>query len=134
MRNPSRSLDEKYHLIMECRSSGLTDKEWCEGKGIPQSTFYAWLKQVKTVDAGGIPKAYKKSPPVHTPPEIVRVDLPNKTQSISLDDAIIRESQTTHQTSPQIVIEINGIKIHVFNNADPLLLAQALKIVRSALC
>ena len=29
MKSPRRSEDEQYALIMECRSSGLSDQQWC---------------------------------------------------------------------------------------------------------
>jgi hypothetical protein len=118
---------------MECRSSGLTDKEWCEGKGIPQSTFYAWLKQVKQVDAE-ILSAHKKSTFKNTAPEIIRVDLPNNLQNFNLDDTILEKSKTSDQSYAPILVEIEGIKIHVSNNADPFLLAQTLKMIRGTLC
>ena len=35
-----RSLGEWRELVMECRKSGLTDKEWCEQNGINLSSFY----------------------------------------------------------------------------------------------
>jgi len=28
MRSPGRSADEQYALVMECRSSGLSDQQW----------------------------------------------------------------------------------------------------------
>ena len=35
-----RSLQEWASLIQECRTSGLSDLEWCKQHGIPTSTFY----------------------------------------------------------------------------------------------
>ena len=31
--------EERYELVLECRSSGLTDHQWLEEHGIPKSTF-----------------------------------------------------------------------------------------------
>ena len=36
-RQPRRSDQEWFDLIMECRQSGLSDKAWCEEHGIPTS-------------------------------------------------------------------------------------------------
>ena len=45
------SLDEKFDMIRECRSSGLTDYSWCKQHGIPSSSFYNWIKQLKKTGA-----------------------------------------------------------------------------------
>lgn len=41
------SLQEKYSMIMECRTSGLTDFQWCRQRAICPSTFYGWVAQVR---------------------------------------------------------------------------------------
>lgn len=41
------SLQEKYDMIMECRTSGLTDFQWCRQRTICPSTFYGWVTQVR---------------------------------------------------------------------------------------
>lgn len=37
------SREEQLKLIMECRSSGLSDYQWCEAHGIHAGTFYNWV-------------------------------------------------------------------------------------------
>lgn len=39
--------DEQYRLIMECRTSGLTDHEWCLQHDIKPGTFYNWVKRLR---------------------------------------------------------------------------------------
>lgn len=39
--------DEQYKLILECRSSGLTDYQWCKDHGINLGTFYNWVKRLR---------------------------------------------------------------------------------------
>lgn len=41
-----RSQDEWLQLIQECRSSGLTDRTWCEQHGILVSSFYNAVKRL----------------------------------------------------------------------------------------
>ncbi len=36
---------EQYRLVMECRSSGLTDHQWRRKKGICPGTFYGWVRK-----------------------------------------------------------------------------------------
>lgn len=42
-----RSQDEWLQLIQECRSSGLTDRTWCEQHGILVSSFYNAVKRLR---------------------------------------------------------------------------------------
>ena len=39
-RHPKRSDQEWMELIQECRTSGLTDKAWCERNHIQRSSLY----------------------------------------------------------------------------------------------
>ena len=39
-RHPRRTDQEWMALIQECRTSGLTDKAWCEQHHIQRSNFY----------------------------------------------------------------------------------------------
>lgn len=42
-----RSQDEWFQLIQECRSSGLSDRTWCEQHGILVSSFYNAVKRLR---------------------------------------------------------------------------------------
>ena len=44
MQTVKRTADEQYRLIMECRSSGLSDFQWCNEHGIKPGTFYNWVE------------------------------------------------------------------------------------------
>ena len=41
-----RSAAEQYELIMECRSSGMSDHQWCVAHDINPGTFYNWVKSI----------------------------------------------------------------------------------------
>ena len=45
----TRSLtqEERFELVMECRSSGLSDYQWCQEKGIHPGTFYNWIARFR---------------------------------------------------------------------------------------
>lgn len=42
-----RTDQEWLNLIQECRTSGLTDKEWCEQHHIQCSNFYYHIRQLR---------------------------------------------------------------------------------------
>ena len=47
MKTQRRTADEQYQLIMECRSSGLSDYQWCTEHNINPGTFYNWVKRLR---------------------------------------------------------------------------------------
>ena len=46
-RNPRRTDEEWINLIQECRSSGLSDKCWCEEHHIHTSNFYYQIRRLR---------------------------------------------------------------------------------------
>ena len=57
-------------VIQECRASGLTNREFCRQRGIPEKKFYYWLRKLRT-------QALEAAPPqlVQISPEAVREDM-----------------------------------------------------------
>lgn len=57
MRN-TRSLtpEQRFELVMECRSSGLTDYHWCKEHGIHPGTFYNWIARFRKQGYPNIPE------------------------------------------------------------------------------
>jgi len=49
MRMKSKRIPEnrQYELIMECRSSGMSDAQWCIQHGIRPGTFYSWVHKLE---------------------------------------------------------------------------------------
>ena len=39
--------EELFDLITECRTSGVSDFQWCKKHRIKNSTFYAWIKKLR---------------------------------------------------------------------------------------
>ena len=61
MRSPRRSADEQYNLVMECRSSGLSDQQWCLQHDINPGTFYNWVKRLRAKKHYDIPAATRQA-------------------------------------------------------------------------
>ena len=52
--------EKQLKLINECRTSGMTDTDWCCEHGIAVSTFYYWAKQLRK-EAAQIPTVSQNS-------------------------------------------------------------------------
>ena len=46
-KNPRRTDKEWLNLIQECRSSGLSDKCWCQEHHIHTSNFYYQIRRLR---------------------------------------------------------------------------------------
>ena len=99
-KNKRRSLQEWASLIQECRTSGLSDLEWCKQHSIPTSTFYNKIAMLRQM-ACDIPKAQHHTS--YTPQEVVPLEIIEDTDG------------PTH--SPAIVLNIQGYRIEIANHA-----------------
>lgn len=127
-RRKRTSSQEQYRLLMECRSSGLSDQQWCRENGIEPSTFYNWVSRFRKKGITDIPEpchAWEFSPtPVQ---DVVRLDIcPEKTFEPS--------SAYQYQIASTIEISIGDATIRISNDADPVLLAQVMKCLDGVIC
>ena len=75
IRKPRVSKEEQLKLINECRTSGMTDIDWCREHGIAVSTFYYWVKQLRK-EAAQIPApAYGHSENPRPKQDVVPIDI-----------------------------------------------------------
>lgn len=110
-RHPKRSDEEWMHLIQECRSSGLSDKCWCEEHHIATSNFYYQIRRLRKM-ACEIPEPARSS--FTKKQEIVQ---------LSFDDPISCPIQTgtsaidaVSQTAVKIMA--HGFQIEITNAAS----------------
>ena len=145
MNTPKVSRDEQIRLIHECRTSGLSDNQWCLQHGIRPGTFYNWVSRIKKKgdvyipDPGGAAEYWPEAKP-----DIVQINLVREgTKSIADSQEIAKPivpalpSQPENSiTSPAPVmkLELNGAKLRISNGIDPGLLLQVLQILRGAAC
>ena len=113
MRNKRRTDEEWLSLIQECRSSGFSDRAWCEQNDISIHTFYNTVTRLRK-KAFMVPEATGATMDVS--PEIVplslveesRAQMPDSTRQLPADIASSDEALT---------IMVNGCKVSINNNA-----------------
>ena len=130
-----RTLEEWQSLILECRSSGMTDAEWCRLNGIAKNAFYSALKRLRK-KAVELP-APSKGISFHdltasVPQDVVKVtpvpDMPS-ISSVPKDPVRSELPADTHT----IQIHLGSLEISMTNDADPALVAETLKLLRGVL-
>ena len=131
--------DQQYQLIMECRSSGLTDYQWCKEHGIHPGTFYNWVSRLRKKACYDIPDPVSREALI--PPavqEVVRLDLSPKTNSNPsgiLSAGLIQE--TPEQQVPlaaMIEISPGRATIRLANGTEPAMLDRILSLVKGSVC
>ena len=128
--NPSRSDDEWYRIIMDCRKSGLSDAQYCTAHGISKSTLCCAIKRLRQ-KSFAIPD---KSPDVDiydlTLPkqDVVKVDIvPDIQPPQELIPAVTPHIDNSHM----IEISLGDVHIALCNGADPDLVTKTLSALRS---
>lgn len=128
-------MEEQVRLINECRRSGMTDIDWCRSQGIAPSTFYNWVKRCRQREAAKIPSpAYGHSASPAPKQDVVSVNIvPDVSEPIMTN---LKGSSASMNLDNSYVMEITvrecSIRIH--NDADPMLLAQTLQILKGLSC
>jgi transposase-like protein len=129
MKTQRRTIDEQYQLIMECRSSGLSDYQWCTKHAINPGTFYNWVKRLRKKACYDIPSAigrgnYKPA----LKQDVVKLEVIPEHQE-SLIPSAGSTMLPVEETRPVIEIMTGSVSIKISNDVDPRLLSQILQTV-----
>lgn len=107
-----RSDQEWLALFQECRTSGMTDKDWCEMKGISPSSFYKKISRLrkKNYDILNVTKTSTRSVQ-----EVVPLDIVDNLSSANECRNTISNQPT--EFVPAVVIHTKDLSIQISNNA-----------------
>ena len=96
--------DHWLELITQCRSSGLTDRQWCIENGISVSTFYYHVRALRK-KACEVPEA---TDTIMQKQEVVQIPLwetePHPSNAVSIP-------------APSICLEMQGVRIEIHEQA-----------------
>lgn len=135
MRAKPVTADEQYRLIMECRSSGLTDYQWCLEHDIKPGTFYNWVMRLRQKGYAGIPSVTSNRNPARQ--EIVEIKIPKAsipTPEIEAVSELIPGPASVLSGLPVIELFLSGITIRIPRGTDADFLEQVIRTVRRASC
>ena len=108
-RNPRRTDEEWLSLIQECRSSGLSDKCWCEEHHIHTSNFYYQIRRLRR-------KACTIPEPIHSAlsgkQEVVQLAFGEEVPCPSVSTAV-----TEMSSDAAVKITYHGFQIEITNAA-----------------
>ena len=129
-RRKRTSSEEQYRLLMECRTSGLSDQQWCRKKGIEPSTFYNWVSRLRKRGIPDVPEPCRAGEFAPTPiQDVVKLEL---FQERNYEIAMTHPVQS--QLSPTIEISLGNAIIRVSNDADPQILSLVMNCLGGSSC
>lgn len=122
-RNPRRTDEEWINLIQECRSSGLSDKCWCEEHHIHTSNFYYQIRRLRK-KACRIPEPVNSS--FSKKQEVVQVSLDDAVQYPALEKTAV----VSTSFEPAVRITAHGFQIEITNAAAEETVFRALSVLQ----
>lgn len=131
MRAKRVSAERQYELIMECRSSGMSDAQWCMQHGIKPGTFYNWVSKLRKKACYDIPELAGET--VLLPAEkqdVVKLEIMSGHQPAD-DNA---SGYSICANAPAIEVALGAATIRINNHADPVLLKQVMQSIGGFLC
>ena len=109
-RQPRRTDQDWMNLIQECRTSGLSDKDWCEQHSVLISTFYTKISRLRK-KACDIPTV--QSHVVSNPQQVVPLEIIDEQPLACENQADIGAMPHV----PAVVLNIHGCSIEIANHA-----------------
>lgn len=135
MRAKPVAVEEQYRLIMECRTSGLTDYQWCIEHDIKPGTFYNWVKRLRQKGTG-LPANDMDGKLVRQ--EVVRIDIPRPLPASVVHPAVPPPSGNYLNEAPEgfpaVDLSLAGAILRIPQLTDPAFLEQLIRILRKELC
>ena len=138
MANKRLDYDKLYETVMECRTSGLTDRQWCLKQGLSFSTFYSWVRRLREAACYEIPeqpKASRKTLSIPEQQEVVRVDI----QSSMIKQEIVTSNTKKFQyieepIRPMIVLDYRGVYLQIPDEFNEQTLSRVLRTIGELQC
>ena len=124
---------EQIRIINECRQSGMADADWCRENGIAVSTFYNWVSRCRKAAADQIPAPnYGHCEIPRSKQDVVPIDI--VPDHLPEQHAAPQMHQTNLDNSHTIEVSMKDVIIRNSNDADPVLLARTLRLIRETSC
>lgn len=143
MPKPLMSDEEWFNFLKECRSSGMSDKDWCIMHGIHPSTLYKVIKRLRQ-KACNIPNHEGKT--ISLKQEVVEVASIDENGVMTKPQVQERMAPTDEKvqmfpftptaTEPQLdatvrIVMPSGVKVEMSNNANAATIRNILGVLQT---
>lgn len=123
-----RTKDEWFAIIQEARKSGMTDAQWCSANGISRNSFNTALKRLRKCSFAIPNKSRDTYDLTVSKQDVVKIDI--VPDVMPLKEAAPK-AELLLDNSHMIEITFGDVHISLSNNADPVLVAKTITLLRS---
>ena len=123
-----RTKDEWFAIIQEARKSGMTDAQWCSANGISRNSFNTALKRLRKCSFAIPNKSCDTYDLTVSKQDVVKIDI--VPDVMPLKEAAPK-AELLLDNSHMIEITFGDVHISLSNNADPVLVAKTITLLRS---
>ena len=131
MANKRLDYDKIYELVMQCRKSGLSDRQWCLDNDIVLSTFYYWVRRLRQHACYDLPETKCSGRNVSA---TERQDV----VCVNIQTDPVRETAGIPAVSileaANIFLQYGGVSIALSNNFEEQTLKRVLLTLRETVC
>lgn len=121
-----RTSDEWAEIIRQCKSSGLSDYQWCTEHGISMTSFYRNLKKFHDTSIQELPEKTRSGMLPVPVQEVVPLQV--------IDDGPDRSQPAVRKENvfvPAARLQVNGMTIELCADAEPSFISGILKAAAS---
>ena len=132
MANKRLDYDKIYELVMQCRKSGLSDRQWCLDNDIVPSTFYYWVRRLQQRACYDLPASERSGR------NISDVSEKQDIVCVSIQPDPVQETvQIRSASSPvpaDIVLKYGSVNIALSNDFEEQALKRVLHVLKETVC
>lgn len=132
MANKRLDYDKIYELVMQCRQSGLSDRQWCLDNNIVPSTFYYWIRKLRQRACYTLPETASRKESVSVASarqDVVCVNIqPDPVHEVKKMDTPCFQDATT------VALQYGGVRIALADDFNEQTLKRVLLTLRETLC
>jgi transposase-like protein len=121
-----RTKEEWLAIIQECRSSGLTDSQWCYKNDIPPSSLYSRIKRFQEKGYTFPIATGATIAPVRQ--EVVPIEI-RAYSNETVDESCVYRTMDTEP--PALSLQVNGIRLDISNHAHANLIDNTIQAIKS---
>lgn len=114
--------------IMDCRSSGLSDLQWCKEHDIKPPTFYYWIKKLRIEKSISDSETTSLSLRKESKQAVVPVDIIDEEPCVPTYEKIVE--YPSNSTDTAITIQLNSFTVHIKNNASSSVIHTTIQALR----
>lgn len=131
MENKRLDYDKIYGLVMQCRRSGLSDRQWCLDNDIVPSTFYYWVRRLRQHACYDLPETECSGRNVSAAgkQDVVCVNIQPDPVRETAGIPVVNIPETAN-----IMLQYGGVSIALSNDFEEQTLKRVLLTLRETVC